>query len=81
MVGKTVAGQKFNRSSKKVFLVIRLELVLGCPSASGLQTTAVVCPNARQCCRHRVKKDASGELVKDASGNFIFVPVYEGEQE
>jgi hypothetical protein len=26
---------------------------------------------------YRVKKDASGKLMKDASGNFIFVPVYE----
>jgi tetratricopeptide (TPR) repeat protein len=31
--------------------------------------------------RYCVKKDASGEFMKDASGNFIFVPVYEGEPE
>ncbi|MHA2213454.1 MAG: tetratricopeptide repeat protein, partial [Candidatus Thorarchaeota archaeon] len=31
--------------------------------------------------RYRVKKDESGELMKDESGNFIFVPVYEDEPE
>ena len=30
---------------------------------------------------YRAKKNASGELMKDASGNFIFVPVYEDELE
>jgi len=30
---------------------------------------------------YRARKNASGELMKDASGNFIFVPVYEDELE
>jgi hypothetical protein len=30
--------------------------------------------------RYRVQKDASGKLLKDSSGNFIFVPVYEDQQ-
>ena len=30
---------------------------------------------------YRAGKNASGELMKDASGNFIFVPVYEDELE
>lgn len=30
---------------------------------------------------YQVRKDASGELMKDASGNYIFIPVYnEGHQ-
>ncbi len=30
---------------------------------------------------YRVKRDASGEFVKDKDGNFVLVPVYEDEQE
>jgi len=30
---------------------------------------------------YRARKNASGELMKDATGNFIFVPVYEDELE
>ena len=30
--------------------------------------------------RYRVKKDASGEIVKDKDGNFLIIPVYEDEQ-
>lgn len=31
--------------------------------------------------RYQVRKDASGELMKDASGNYIFAPVYDEEQQ
>lgn len=37
-------------------------------------------PHMRRHIRYRVRKDASGELMKDASGNYIFVPVYEDLQ-
>jgi hypothetical protein len=30
--------------------------------------------------RYQVRKDASGELMKDASGNYIFTPLYDEEQ-
>jgi len=45
----------------------------------GTQTTDPNAPS-RKLIGYRVKKNASGELIKDASGNFIFVPVYEDEQ-
>jgi len=35
---------------------------------------------SRKLIGYRVKTDESGELMKDASGNFIFVPVYEDEK-
>ena len=44
------------------------------------QTTDPKTPS-RKLIGYRANKDASGELMKDASGNFIFVPVYEGEPE
>jgi len=31
--------------------------------------------------RYKVLKDASGELMKDSSGNYIFAPVYDEEQQ
>jgi hypothetical protein len=34
----------------------------------------------RGCIRYQVRKDASGELMKDASGNYIFTPLYDKEQ-
>ena len=34
-------------------------------------------PHARRSIRYQIRKDASGELMKDASGNYIFTPVYE----
>jgi hypothetical protein len=36
---------------------------------------------AKRRVRYRVLKDASGELLKDASGNFIFVRFFEDTQE
>jgi hypothetical protein len=36
---------------------------------------------SRKLIGYRARKDTSGELMKDASGNFIFVPVYEDEPE
>jgi len=42
------------------------------------QTTDPKTP-PRKLIGYRAKKNASGELMKDASGNFIFVPVYEDE--
>jgi len=35
---------------------------------------------SRKLIGYRVKVNASGKLMKDVSGNFIFVPVYEDEQ-
>jgi len=37
-------------------------------------------PPEKYAIKERLKTDASGEPVKDADGNFIFVPVYEGAQ-
>lgn len=37
-------------------------------------------PHARRRIRYLVRKDASGKLMKDTSGNYIFVPVYEEGQ-
>ena len=34
-------------------------------------------PHVRRRIRYQVRKDASGELMKNASGNYIFTPVYE----
>jgi len=31
--------------------------------------------------RYQVRKDASGELMKDASGNYIFAPLYDDKQQ
>jgi hypothetical protein len=31
--------------------------------------------------KYQVRKDASGELMKDASGNYIFVPLYDKEEQ
>jgi hypothetical protein len=31
--------------------------------------------------KYQAQKDASGELMKDSSGNYIFAPVYEEEQQ
>lgn len=36
---------------------------------------------AKRRVRYRALKDASGELLKDASGNFIFAPFFENEKE
>lgn len=46
----------------------------------GTKTTDPNIP-PRKLIGYRVKKDESGGLMKDASGNFIFVPVYEDEPE
>ncbi len=45
------------------------------------QRTQAADPNAPagKIIKYRVRKDASGELMTDASGNFIFVPVYEDQ--
>lgn len=37
-------------------------------------------PHVRKRIRYQARKDASGELIKDASGNYIFAPVYEDVQ-
>ena len=44
------------------------------------QTTEPKMP-PRKLIGYRARKNVSGELMKDASGNFIFVPVYEDELE
>jgi hypothetical protein len=38
-------------------------------------------PYMRRRIKYQVRKDASGELMKDASGNYLFVPVYDDEQQ
>ena len=38
-------------------------------------------PNVRKLTRYQVRKDASGQLMKDSSGNYIFAPLYEEEQQ
>ncbi|UCC99339.1 MAG: hypothetical protein JSW66_05525 [Phycisphaerales bacterium] len=38
-------------------------------------------PPAKRRIQYRVLKDASGQLIKDASGNFVFVPVHKDEQD
>ena len=42
------------------------------------QTTVPKTPQ-KKLIGYRARKNTSGELMKDASGNFIFVPVYEDE--
>jgi len=38
-------------------------------------------PHARKRIRYQAQKDASGKLMKDSSGNYIFAPLYEEQQE
>ena len=38
-------------------------------------------PHVRKRIRYQARKDASGELMKDASGNYIFAPLYDEEQQ
>jgi hypothetical protein len=37
--------------------------------------------HVRRRIRYQVRKDASGQLIKDSSGNYIFAPLYEEEQQ
>jgi hypothetical protein len=37
--------------------------------------------HVRRRIKYQVRKDASGELMKDASGNYIFVPLYDKEEQ
>jgi hypothetical protein len=37
--------------------------------------------HVRRRIKYQVRKDASGELMKDTSGNYIFAPVYDYEQQ
>lgn len=38
-------------------------------------------PHVRKHIKFQARKDASGELMKDASGNYIFAPLYDEEQQ
>lgn len=38
-------------------------------------------PHVRKHIKFQARKDASGELIKDASGNYIFAPLYDEEQQ
>jgi len=37
--------------------------------------------HVRRRIRYQARKDESGELMKDSSGNYIFVPLYEQQQQ
>ena len=38
-------------------------------------------PHVKRRVRYQARKDTSGELMKDASGNYIFAPLYDDEQQ
>ncbi len=61
--------------------VLTLILVVPAVSEEIAQEPQQAEPNAptRKVKKYRVQKDASGELMKDAEGNFIFVPFYVDE--
>ena len=59
----------------------REEAVLqGDNSTQNLKPESEVDASDRVIKGYKIKKDASGEIIKDENGNFIFIPVYEDNQ-
>jgi hypothetical protein len=59
----------------------REEAVLqGDNSTQNLKPESEVDASDRVIKGYKIKKDASGEIIKDENGNFIFIPIYEDHQ-